>query len=75
VIEKANYFALEDTYSALATDMPSAITSVSLNGQSKKIDHYGYCGYEFDTAPQALCDLEQQIDAITNSAQWVGVEK
>ena len=71
-IEKANYFALKDDYTALVTDMPSVITSVTLNGKAKTINHYGYCGADFDEAPKELCDLELQIDAVTNSAQWVG---
>ncbi len=71
-IERADYFSLKDEYTAPATDMPSAIVSVSLNRQTKTINHYGYCGAEFDEAPKELCDLEQKVDEITNSAQWVG---
>jgi hypothetical protein len=36
---------------------------------------YGGCGFDYgDQAkpPQALCDFEQKIDEVTNSAQWVG---
>lgn len=72
-IEKANYFSLKGDYSALATDLPSAITTVTLDGQTKTINHYGMCGYpDIDTAPEELCDLENKIDKIANSAQWVG---
>jgi len=72
-LENAEFFSLEDDYSAPATDLPSTITTVTLGGQSKTINHYGVCGYsDIDTAPKELCDLENKIDEITNSAQWVG---
>lgn len=72
-IESADYFSLNDDYSAPATDLPSTITTVTLGGQSKTINHYGVCGYsDIDTAPKELCDLESKIDEITNSARWVG---
>ncbi len=71
-IQRARFFGLQDSYSAPATDLPSAITSVTLNGQSKSINHYGSCGFDFDTAPPELCAIENKIDEITNSAQWVG---
>jgi len=72
-LENTEFFSLEDDYSAPATDLPSTITTVTLDGQSKTINHYGVCGYsDIDTAPKELCDLENKIDEITNSAQWVG---
>lgn len=72
-MENAKFFSLKDDYSAPATDLPSTITTVTLGGQSKTINHYGVCGYsDIDTAPKELCDLESKIDEITNSAQWVG---
>ncbi len=73
--EQTNYFKLEDEYAANVTDLPSTITSVTLNGRKKTITEYGGCGtYSGDqqVAPQALCDFEAKIDAVTNSAQWVG---
>lgn len=71
-LEEADYFNLSDDYSAPATDLPSTITSVTLGGKTKTINHYGYCEADFDIAPKVLCDFEQKIDEVTNSAQWVG---
>ena len=73
--EQTDYFNLKDEYIALVTDIPSTITSVTWNGQTKTIVDYGGCDFDYgDQAkpPQALCDFEQKIDMLTNSAQWVG---
>jgi len=72
--EAANYFGLKDDYTAPVTDLPSTLTSVTIDGQTKVITNYGGC-MEFDSAekaPQSLCDFEILIDKVTNSAQWVG---
>lgn len=72
--QAADYFNLKDDYTAPVTDLPSTITSVTIEGQTKVITNYGGC-MEFDAAekaPQALCDFEAKIDSVTNSAQWVG---
>lgn len=49
------------------TDMPSSITSLSLDNQSHTIvyDHGNQC------APAILATLENRIDEISKSAQWV----
>ena len=72
-IEAADFFSLADDYSAPATDLPSTIISVTFNGQSKQVNHYGVCGLaDIDAAPKGLCDLEKTIDDVTDAAQWVG---
>jgi hypothetical protein len=69
---RAGYARLADAYTAPATDLPSTITSLTLNGQTKTVNNYGGCVIDFPgKAPQALCDLETQIDTVTQSAQWV----
>jgi hypothetical protein len=71
--EDANFFGLRDNYAVPATDLPSVDISITINGRSKKIRHYGMlsCNGELDSAAQELCDLEHNIDAIVNSSQWV----
>ena len=67
--ETANFFSLQDNYTAQdSTDTPSAITSITLNGRTKTVTHY----YGDKSAPQELFDLESKIDKITNSTQWTG---
>lgn len=64
--EAANFFSLQDNYTAYdVTDSPSAITSITINGRTKTVTHY----YGDKSAPQELFDLEAKIDEITNSKQ------
>jgi hypothetical protein len=74
--EKINYFELRDRYEQpedgckqWATDNPSAITSVTINGKSKSVTHYHGCGGIEVLAE--LRKLEQAIDNAVNSAQWI----
>jgi hypothetical protein len=66
--EQAQFFTLTDYTHEDTTDSPSVITSMTLNGKTKTVNHY----YGDDSAPQALFDLESKIDEITNSKQWTG---
>jgi uncharacterized protein DUF6438 len=62
--DKAGYFSLQDKYTANITDLPTNITSIRIDGRFKQIvDYYG--------APQALKDLERQIDRVGRTSQWV----
>ena len=65
---RAGYFDMSDKYTkANATDMPSAVTSVTLSGRAKTINHY----YGDFSAPKALTDLEKRIDEVAGTAQWI----
>jgi hypothetical protein len=74
-LDKAGYFGFADRYTPAeptcgryATDLPSAITSASLEGRNKRIVHDQGCG----AAPGALAVLEQRIDEVLGSARWTG---
>lgn len=74
-LEQADYFNLKDDYTVPVSDLPTTRTSVTLDGKTKSISNYGSCFFDMEgveKAPQALCDFETKIDAVTNSAQWVG---
>jgi hypothetical protein len=66
--EQANFLSLRDYTDQKVTDSPSAITSLTINGKTKTVNHY----YGDDSAPQELTDLESKIDEIVNSKQWTG---
>jgi hypothetical protein len=66
--EQAKFFTLSDYTHEDTTDSPSTVTSITLTGKTKTVNHY----YGDNTAPQALFDLESKIDEITNSKQWTG---
>lgn len=74
-LDKAGYFSFANRYTAAepacgrySTDSPSVITSVTLNGRTKRIEHDYGCG----GAPGALVVLERRIDDVLGSAQWTG---
>jgi hypothetical protein len=64
---KLNYFSLADSYTGGPTDLPSAITSISMGKKQKTVSHY----LGSPNAPQKLTELENKIDNIVNSQQWV----
>lgn len=74
-LDRAGYFTFADRYTSgepacgrYATDSPSAITSVTLPGKTKRIAHdYGCSG-----APGALVVLERRIDEALASGRWTG---
>jgi D-alanyl-D-alanine carboxypeptidase len=66
--ESIDYFSLNDKYTELTiTDAPSAITSITLGGKTKTIEHY----HGDFSAPEELTELEDKIDEIVNSEQWI----
>ena len=66
--EEAGYFSLNDSYTGFGkSDMPSAYTSISIGNNTKAVKHY----LGDSSAPKKLTDLENKIDTIVNSAQWI----
>ncbi len=69
--ESAGYFGWNEAYDTMTvTDMPSAITSVTRDGETHRINHY----WGDSSAPLALSFLEQWIDDMTSSSLWTGSE-
>lgn len=79
--EKVNYFSLQNSYRDVrdgcptnATDSPSVYTSIQINGQKKSVEHYLGCLYstrDFAVYPKELVALENRIDEIVNTKQWM----
>jgi hypothetical protein len=74
-IERAGFFSFANRYTSAeptcgrySTDSPAAITSVRMDGRTKRIEHDYGCG----AAPGALVVLEQRIDEVLNSGRWTG---
>jgi hypothetical protein len=66
--EKADYYSLNDSYTNFnVSDMPSANTLISIGDRTKAIKHY----HGDRSAPEKLTELENKIDEIVNSAQWI----
>ncbi|MFC1968631.1 DUF6438 domain-containing protein [Chloroflexota bacterium] len=66
--QRIDYFSLKDSYEERnATDMPSAFTSLTIDGDKKNVRHY----HGDLSAPKELTELENRIDEIVNSNQWI----
>ncbi|MFC1983355.1 DUF6438 domain-containing protein [Chloroflexota bacterium] len=66
--KEIDYFSLNDSYEEfMATDMPSAFTSLTIDGKTKTVRHY----HGDFSAPKELTELEKKIDEIVNSNQWI----
>lgn len=77
-LEGAGYFRFADRYAAseptcgrYVTDLPSVISTATLRGLNKRIEHDHGCG----AAPGALAVLEKRIDEVLGSSEWVGDRK
>ena len=68
--QKINYFKLQDSYTGGHTDAPSAITSLTMGKKQKTVNHY----LASPNAPTQLTELENKIDAVVNSKQWIGTD-
>jgi hypothetical protein len=68
--QKINYFKLQDSYTGGHTDAPSAITSLTMGKKQKTVHHY----LPSPDAPTQLTELENKIDAVVNSKQWIGTD-
>ncbi|MFC1983055.1 DUF6438 domain-containing protein [Chloroflexota bacterium] len=65
--QKIDYFSLKDSYEERnATDMPSAYTSLTVDGKTKTVRHY----HGDFSAPKKLTELENKIDQIVHADQW-----
>ena len=76
--EKAKFFSLRNSYSlpedgcrVFDGDASSARVSIVLNGKSKSIDHYLGCHPKKGSSVRALIELENLIDDVTNTHQWI----
>lgn len=67
----AGWFGMEDQYRANWTDNPTQIVTMTVNGQTKKV--IDYVGIEAGM-PDAVRDIEYEIDRIAGSGRWVRAE-
>ncbi len=71
--DSAGYSAMADRYvdgepacGALHTDAPTIITSITIQGKTKRVEHYRGCS----GAPPQLTALENRIDETVRVARW-----
>ncbi len=66
--ERIEFYEFDDHYVIGATDLPSVLVSIDLEGRSKTIDMYG----AEMIAPEEIANLIKQIEKAVNLAHWVG---
>lgn len=71
-VDRIRFFELTGKYDCYdATDNPSAIVSVTRNGQTKAITHYHGCRSADPVALAGLTRLEDAIDLLADIADWL----
>jgi len=66
--KKADFFSLNNNYvEYMRIEDPFAITSLTINGRKKRVRHY----HGDNSAPSQLGILEDEIDEIVGTDQWV----
>ena len=75
---KIKYFSLRDHYNSgedgcriYNGDTSSVITSIVIGGRSKSVNHYQGCFPKKKHSLDGLMSLEQQIDDVVNTDQWI----
>ncbi len=66
--ERIDYYSLKDSYEEyFVTDSSSALTSITIDGETKAIAHY----HGDINAPEELSELEDKIDETIGSNRWI----
>jgi hypothetical protein len=63
-IKKADFFSLSESYQANFTDLPTYWVTIQMGDSFKRVEDYG-------AGPRRLEILEDRIDQIVNSKQWI----
>jgi ankyrin repeat protein len=67
LFEKADYYSLQNEYTASVTDSPTQTTSIDIDGRRKEIvDYVGLSA----GMPLAVSQLENAIDRLSGSERW-----
>jgi hypothetical protein len=66
--EEIGFTELRDEYRAHVTDLPTFTVTLERNGRTKRVLDYGGISAGM---PAAVRDLQDEIDRVANTAQWV----
>lgn len=66
--DRINFTSLNDAYRANVTDLPTYSVTLVRNGQRKSVVDYGGLSAGM---PQSVRDLQQEIDRVAQTGQWV----
>ena len=63
-----DFYSMDSSYESAATDLPTYILSLSIDGHSKKV--LDYAG-QWVGMPEVIADLEAQTDAFARTQRWI----
>ena len=66
--DEIGFHNLRDEYRGHVTDLPTFTLTLERNGSTKRV--LDYAGTSVGM-PQAVRELEQEVDRVANTAQWV----
>lgn len=66
--DEINFMQLRDEYRAQVTDLPTYTVTLTRNGVTKRVVDYGGVSAGM---PSSVRDLQDEIDRVANTAQWV----
>ena len=66
--DAAHFESLRDAYRAQVTDLPTYTLALERNGRSKTVVDYGGLSAGM---PQAVRDLQDEVDRVAGTARWV----
>lgn len=69
-IDEAGFWGWDNQYQFSVSDADTAIVEVRRGRKTKKIFHYAP-GFEGDPAPKALLSIEEKIDRLAGTEEWV----
>jgi len=81
IFGKVNFFQLQDEYTdgdickIRATERPTEVISIQIDGKKKQVDHYLGCYIDEKEIVTLLIDLGNKIDEIVETKRWVGERK
>lgn len=65
----ADFYFMDDDYSAAVTDMPAYVLSITIDGHTKKVmDYVG----SWVGMPAVITELENAVDSLANTSRWIG---
>lgn len=67
-IGEADFYSMDDSYSASATDLPTYVLTVSIDGHQKQVvDYQG----TWEGMPTAIIEFEDEVDAFARTQRWI----
>jgi hypothetical protein len=72
---RARFFGMHGSYRAPITDSPTARVTLTMGGRTKTVEDYPPCHggekYLEPATPPELCALEEEMDKLAQSADWI----